>query len=342
MRTFAHPYGLCHAGITAGNGTVLTTDTFSCVGWSSTDARHWLGMFTAPPFRDAWIPILSATLGVLASAYHLTRIYTTDEATSLWALPDPELGPTSVGAAKPSLTSVAPEPTPTSAHTPAPAAGAAAAPALPTAEPPERAVCEADEITTDLHRDDFRCDLSVHTPTEAPCRAAASSVAMRGASWRSDGGAPPPPPPRRGSRASRVSRLSVRGLLAAQPQLAQLLLYTAAVYACFVVDITFMMHLWLQFVATMLLVAPHVSLHGAAIALLFGLAALRAVVVTGTGSTRAWLSAFSKVRPGTVQYVHACGACIGLAVGVPRIAKLHIVGRVCCAVCSIAAACFGS
>ena len=284
-----------HAGMLSGNGAALTTDAFSCVGWSSPDPQHWLGFFQAPPFREAWIPILSAGIGILSSAYHLTRIYTTDEASSLWALPDPELGPT--GAARPSRAAVAPLPA-ANPHPSSSAASAGTAGSDPAADVLGRGVCEADERNPEGIP---ASALTAHAP------ATSTSAVVRTASPRSIGGfrVDPPDPPRNSGH-GRVLRESVRGLLAAQPQLAQLLQYTAAVYACFVVDVTVTMHLWWQLIAMMMLVAPHLSLHGTLIAAVFGLAAGRAAVVAGTRSLRAWLSAFGKVCR---CFARALGSC---------------------------------
>lgn len=97
--------------------------------------------------------------------------------------------------------------------------------------------------------------------------------------------------------AARHARRSVRQLLDAQPELGQILAFNAAVYVCFALDITITLHLWWQMIATVLLVAPHLSLHGGIIACVFVLAALRGAAVAGVGSVRAWLSACSKVGP---------------------------------------------
>lgn len=77
---------LIPAGVTVPNGTVISADTLNCAGSIVPQWYHWLGMFQTPPFSQAWIAILSATLGILTGAYHLTRTYTTEDS-SLWAIP---------------------------------------------------------------------------------------------------------------------------------------------------------------------------------------------------------------------------------------------------------------
>eukprot|EP00892_Ulva_mutabilis_P003648 jgi/Ulvmu1/1655/UM114_0024.1 len=72
-------------GITAENGTLVTPDYFSCIGWTFPDPV-WFGLLHVPPFRGSWIPILSAMMGIIAAMYNLTHHFATDPSTSLWAV----------------------------------------------------------------------------------------------------------------------------------------------------------------------------------------------------------------------------------------------------------------
>eukprot|EP00892_Ulva_mutabilis_P005474 jgi/Ulvmu1/3299/UM153_0011.1 len=75
----------------------------------------------------------------------------------------------------------------------------------------------------------------------------------------------------------------------------RVLLHTGTAYACFAVNVVFMLHMMWQLVVHALLFAPHLALQSVVFSPLFLLAALRAVVVAGVGSAWAWFSAWGQM-----------------------------------------------
>eukprot|EP00892_Ulva_mutabilis_P012490 jgi/Ulvmu1/9613/UM054_0043.1 len=261
-------------GVTAANGTVLTTDDFSCAGWSAPD-HDWLGFFQVPAFRNAWIPILSAVMGMLASAYHLTRTHTTDASTSLWALPP--LAPATSAAR---LSAVAPAPASAAAeasismHVLDMSPGGAV---LHSADGPPNA------STAPKHSASTEPAAPKHSASTEPAAARHTSVQL------------PTDAPALQSHTLRMRRRSVRELLNAQPDLLRVLGHVSTAYLCFAVDVVVILHLIWQLMAHTLLAAPHLSLHGVIFLGIFVLAALRAVAIAGVGSPSAWFSAWGQV-----------------------------------------------
>lgn len=84
------------------------------------------------------MPILSAVVGVLAAAYHLARIYTTDEAHSLWALPSPDPNPLQELPAAAATTRTVATPAAAAPDAPANPVAASGKVQLPLAGPPAK------------------------------------------------------------------------------------------------------------------------------------------------------------------------------------------------------------
>lgn len=303
----------CVAGITATNGTVLTEDYFSCAGSSVPDPHHWLGLFQVPPFRKAWIPILSAALGILAAAYHLTRMYTTNAATSLWALQD------------------APQPPGVHATTPLPVASDAhgsdavdvcaarratgdacilhplplcsegddeisGGPASCAADAAGTRACSPGPERTGMHMGPMPESSDIHPAAGGHGQSSLDLPDL------GEGGGHEGVAEQRMCAADdavetgEVEGHSMRSAHAARADTRLVAAYHLVVLACFTVDLIFTLHLWWQLVAFVLMIAPHRSLHGVLILGLLALAAARAAVVSGLRPWRTWLGTWGEVR----------------------------------------------
>lgn len=65
--------------------TGSSSPSFACVGMNARHPGTWTSLSLS---RSAAVPSLSIICGILCAAYHLSRTYSTDTSTSLWALPD--------------------------------------------------------------------------------------------------------------------------------------------------------------------------------------------------------------------------------------------------------------
>lgn len=304
--------GAMHAGIVSTNGTALTSDDFSCAGWSVPDAQHWLGFFQTPPFRQAWIAILSAFLGMLSSAYHLTRTYTytTDPSASLWALPQVSLGPSTAG--ETSHASTLEDTCPDAAD-----GGDALTLRLPAPEHEGCAVAEGSEVhpLPGMH-------VEAGEPMQGmPQHRGTASRPGGCVTWPDDSADRGTGAVRAAEASDRSARRSWVGTsLEVPPELGATLLYCVVVYLCFAADVLFFVHLGWQLVYNALLAAPHLSLIGAAFVAVLSAGCAKACVVAGVSSWRRWAAAFGQVRapvfrsdrkPSCASCWRLCASCQG-------------------------------
>lgn len=91
-------------------------------------------------------------------------------------------------------------------------------------------------------------------------------------------------------------RRSIGGLVEPVLRAPDVALYCAAVYMYFAVNIAVTMHIAWDLAVVPVAMAPHINMIGLVLVVLLTLGVLRATVVAGTGSWRAWVSTFGKVR----------------------------------------------